>query len=177
MQRRSIFILAGMLAATMALADGAWRWTDENGVIHYSDVPVEGAEQVSISEYSRKTGARIAPSSASTAQNNQTETDATDTAFRYESITISSPAAEETLWNLEGVLTVSVTLSPGLQRGHQVRAYFDGEARTVPGTYFELEEVYRGVHNLQVEVIDGTGKLMIRSQPNRFYVQQNVIGR
>ena len=44
------------------------------------------------------------------------------------------------------------------------------------GTSFQLQEVWRGVHNLQVEVVDETGQLMIRSQPNRYYVQQNTVG-
>jgi hypothetical protein len=55
--------------------------------------------------------------------------------------------------------------------------YFNGETRLVVGTRFSIDEVWRGVHNIQAEVIDETGKLMIRSQANRFYVQQNNIGR
>ena len=174
MQRRPIFILAGMLAATLALADGAWKWTDDDGVVHYSDVPVDGAEAIDISEYNRATGARI---SRSRPGSDDAAADAAAATFSYESISIATPAAEETLWNIEGVLRVSVSVSPGLQSGHQIRAYFDGEARMVAGTSFQLEEVFRGVHNLQVEVIDATGKLMIRSQPNRFYVQQNRVTR
>lgn len=172
METRSIFILAGLLAATAALADGAWKWTDQDGVIHYSDVPVEGAEEVNISEYNRDTGARV---SRNRPASNDVAPGASGAPFRYESITIATPAAEETLWNIGGVLNVSVAVSPSLQNGHQVRAYFDGEAREVTGTSFQIEEVHRGVHNLQVEVIDATGKLMIRSQPNRFYVQQNSV--
>ncbi len=164
-----------MLAATLALADGAWKWTDDEGVVHYSDVPVDGAEQVNISEYSRTTGARI--SRPAPVPGTSTESTPEAAPFRYESITIVSPAAEETLWNIEGVLNVSVSVSPGLQNGHRVRAYFDGEERLVAGANFSIDEVYRGVHNLQVEVIDATGKLMIRSQPNRFYVQQNLVKR
>jgi len=175
MQRGPIFTLAALLAATLALADDAWKWTDAEGVVHYSDVPVEGAEQVNISEYSRTTGARISrPPPAVTAA---AETAPAAAAFRYDSITIVSPAAEETLWNIEGVLNVSVNVSPALQNGHRIRAYFDGEERSVTGANFTIDEVFRGVHNLQVEVIDATGKLMIRSQPNRFYVQQNVVKR
>ena len=99
-------------------------------------------------------------------------------AFRYETLEVSAPTAEETLWNIEGVLNVSLTLVPGLQSGHQVRVYFDGELQEdVSGTNFQIQEVYRGVHNIQAEVIDETGTLMIRSRPNRFYVQQNVINR
>ena len=175
MQRPTIFILAGMLAATLALADGAWKWTDEDGIVHYSDVPVDGAEQVNISEYTRATGARI--SSSAPAAEPATAAAPAAAAFRYESITISTPAPEETLWNIEGILNVSVSVSPGLQNGHRIRAYFDGQERMVSGTNFSIDEVYRGVHNLQVEVIDATGKLMIRSQPNRFYVQQNLVRR
>jgi hypothetical protein len=46
----------------------------------------------------------------------------------------------------------------------------------VSGTSFQIEGVYRGVHNVQVEILDEAGKLMIRSLPNRFYVQVNAIG-
>lgn len=174
MQTRSIYVLAGLLAATLALADGAWKWTDENGVVHYSDVPVEGAEVVNITEYNRDTGANL---SRNRQQSSTDDAPTTATPFRYQSVTVSSPAAEETLWNIEGTLSVNVSVSPGLQSGHQLRAYFDGKAQMVQGTSFTIDEVYRGVHNLQVEVIDASGKLMIRSQTNRFYVQQNVVTR
>jgi hypothetical protein len=56
-----------------------------------------------------------------------------------------------------------------------LRIYFDGTPQQVSGTQFQLPEVYRGVHNLQAEVLDENGQLMIRSQPNRFYVQQTTI--
>ena len=172
MERRPIFVIAGLLAASLAVADGAYRWVDKDGVVHYSDVPEEGAEVVNISEYSRTTGVRI---SRQTRQSGDADDAADQQPFRYESLTVANPGPEETLWNIEGVLNVSLALTPGLQRGHQVRVYFDGEARMVPGSSFQIENVFRGVHNIQAEVIDETGKLMIRSKPNRFYVQQNTV--
>lgn len=172
METRPIFILISLLVAASAFAE-AYRWVDEDGVIHYSDRPREGAEQVELSEYSRNTGAQFYRARAAAAADDEESAD--QGPFRYESITISAPGAEETLWNIEGILNVSLTLSPGLQNGHQVRVYFDGEQRMVPGTSFQIEEVWRGVHNIQAEVINDTGKLMIRSKPNRFYVQQNKV--
>jgi len=169
MQRRSIFILVGILAATAALADGAWTWTDEDGVVHYSDVPIEGAEPVNLSEYSRKTGARI--SNGRTVRGNSEPQEA----FVYDSITIASPGAEETLWNIEGLLNVSVAVSPELQQGHRIRAYFDGDARDVGGTSFQILDVHRGTHSLQAEIVDATGRVILRSPASRFYVQQNSI--
>ena len=172
MDSRSIYVLVGMLVAAMALADGAYRWVDEDGVVHFSDVPVEGAEVINISEYSRTTGASL---TRARPENRSTSNDTATPAFRYESISIDVPGAEETLWNIAGTLSVTVSVNPPLQSGHQIRVYFDGESRTVGSNSFTINEVYRGVHNLQVEVIDSTGKLKIRSVTNRFYVQQNTV--
>lgn len=175
METRSIFLACCLLAASGAFAQAAYRWVDAEGIVHYSDRPEEGAEIVQLPKANITTTRRRDAATAGAA------TDAQQTAaagpFRYDSIDIVSPAAEETLWNIEGILSVSVSLTPSLQPGHQVRAYHNGQAQVVGGTSFQLEEVWRGVHNIQVEVLDETGKLMIRSQPNRFYVQQNNVVR
>jgi hypothetical protein len=148
---------------------------DEEGVVHFSDRPVEGAEQIYLPEQARGTR-RVAPPPTVAATSGD---DAAGQAavFKYDSIEVVAPAPEETLWNIEGVLNVSLRVSPALRQGDQVRVYFDGESRMVSGASFQIEEVYRGVHNIQVEVIDSTGRLMARSLTNRFYVQQNSIAR
>ena len=174
METRSILVLLGLLAAAAATAE-VWRWIDDDGVVHFSDTPRAGAELVDVSESSRSTGARIYRDAAPS--NSDDAATATAQAFKYESLSISSPGAEETLWNIEGTLSVSLSLSPGLQTGHQVRVYFNGEPRMVNSTSFTLDEVHRGVHNIQAEVLDATGRLMIRSTSNRFYVQQNRLRR
>ncbi len=173
METRPLLILLGLLAATGVLAD-AYTWTDEDGIVHYSDRPEPGAKHIVLPEANTvRTRSVVRP------QGDRSEADADEEdagPFNYESLEVAAPAAEETLWNIEGVLNVSLALNPGLQAGHQVRVYFDGTPRTVTGTSFQIEEVYRGVHNIQAEVLDETGKLMIRSLPNRFYVQQNTVG-
>ncbi len=169
--RMRLFILVSVLmAATTVLAE-AYRWVDEDGIIHYSDRPREGAERIILPSDNRVTRRQRPAPVAQPAADQQTA----PAPFSYESITVVTPAAEETLWNIEGVLSVSLDLRPALKDGHRVRVYFDGNEQMVSGTSFQIEEVYRGVHNLQAEVVDATGKLMIRSTPNRFYVQQNSI--
>jgi len=176
MEIRPVLILTCLLAATPALAD-AYKWVDDNGVAHYSDRPQPGAERIELSTGGQPSAMRATRRTAVAA--GQPEPPPPESRpFRYESIAVSSPGVEETLWNIGGTLNVSVALAPALQGGHQIRVYLDGaELRLVSGQRFTLDEVYRGVHNIQVEVIDQTGKLMIRSQPSRFYVQQNIVKR
>lgn len=174
MLMRTLLALFVALLAGAALAQ-AYRWVDEDGVVHYSDVPHEGAEKIQLPE-ARERRTRSAPSqvsqAAAAADVSQT---APETAFSYEDLEIVAPAPEETLWNIEGVLNVALRVTPALRPQDEVRVYFDGEQRPVTGTSFQLQEVYRGVHNIQAEIVDSTGKLMARSPTNRFYVQQNSI--
>jgi Domain of unknown function (DUF4124) len=172
MDKRPIFLLIGLLAGTAALADEAYRWVDDDGIVHYSDRPQPGAELVILPKSSAPTRpvARAAAPTRGTAKQPDKEKP-----FKYESLQVASPGPEETLWNIESVLNVSLAVKPAIQPGHQVRVYFDGNAELMPGTSFQIEEVYRGVHTIQAEIIDATGKLMIRSRSNRFYVQQNTV--
>jgi hypothetical protein len=173
MEKRTILLLLGLLAAGTVVAD-AYTWTDEEGIVHYSDRPQPGATRIVLAE--PNTGRSPAPQRTAATDDTATQEDTPDPGpLRYESFEITTPGAEETLWNIEGVLNVSLSLTPALQPGHQVRVYFDGNPRMVSGTNFQIDEVYRGVHNLQAEVLDETGKMMIRTRPNRFYVQQATV--
>jgi hypothetical protein len=174
MAQRLVFVLLATLVGGVAMAQ-AYRWVDEDGVVHYSDRPHEGAEQIVLPKPNTITvPRRPAPARQTDAR---TEEPSAAEAFRYTSFEIASPQSEETLWNIEGVLNVSLDVAPGLQAGHQVRVYFDGEPQTVNGTSFQIQEVWRGEHNLQAEVLDETGAMLIRTPAIRFYVQQNTIIR
>lgn len=175
MLMRTILSILAVLVAGVALAQ-AYRWVDEDGVVHYSDRPEEGATEIQLPQANRPSQNIRRPATAQPAFSQPASTAPAQT-FSYESIEISSPAAEETLWNIGGVLDVTLAVQPSLQPGHRVRVYFDGTPQIVSSLTFQLQEVYRGEHNLQAEVLDEYGNLMGRSQPSRFYVQQNSIIR
>ncbi len=163
-----------VISAQMAMAQ-AYKWVDEHGVIHFSDKPHTNAEII----YLDKTSPQTTPEVESTRLDENLEQISTKVqpATRwYESIEIVSPSPEETLWNLEGVLHVALFVTPTLQKQDRIRVYFDGEEElTTSSLSFEVHEVWRGTHNIQVEIIDATGRMITRSPPSRFYVQQNRI--
>ena len=173
MEIRPILILLALFVGGAALAD-TYTWTDDEGVVHYSDRPHPGAKRIILD--SPNTSRSLARQRAADAESTEDASTAdAGKPIRYESFEIASPGAEETLWNIEGVLNVSLSLTPALLPGHQVRVYFDGNPQIVSGTSFQLQEVWRGVHNLQAEVLDETGQMQIRTRPNRFYVQQSTV--
>ena len=173
---RTLITLIAVLAASAVMAQ-AYRWVDADGIVHYSDRPQAGAEKIQLPANARATR-RVTPEPAAAAAPNATAAaPAAAAPFSYDSIQISAPGPEETLWNIGGVLNVTLNVQPALQPGHRVRVYFDGNEQMVNSSSFQIQEVYRGVHNLQAEVLDETGKLMGRSMTNRFYVQQNTIVR
>jgi len=170
--RRTLIAILTLVAAGAVYAQ-AYRWVDANGVTHYSDRPQPGAVRIELPKSPGRRTIVTRPAAGDSAQ--PTQAVPAEPELAYQSLSVATPGAEETLWNIGGTLSVSLNLEPGLQPGHRVRAYFDGKPQLVSGTSFEIAEVYRGVHNLQVEVIDQAGQLQIRSQTNRFYVQQNTV--
>lgn len=177
MRKPAISLFLALLLAGGASAQ-IYKWVDENGVTHYSDQPMPGAERIEIRTRNP------APTTAAPRTTLRTERrtparnaepDDEPRPVNYESITFTSPTPEQTLWNIGGVLSVSLDIQPGLQNGHQVRVYFDGQPVEASGTSVQLQEVWRGTHNLQAEVVDENGRLKIRSEPIRFYVQQTSV--
>jgi len=171
MLMRIFIATVAVLLAGVVMAQ-AYRWVDEDGIVHYSDKPHEGAEEIRLPGTSSPSGRYVPPTTVRRQANDQQFVP-----FRYQSIVFNSPQPEETLWNIEGVLHVSLALQPALQPGHQLRIYLDGVPRTVATTSFQIEEVYRGAHTIRAEVLDQDGRFVGQSESSEFYVQQNSIAR
>jgi hypothetical protein len=175
----TIVVMAGSIAGT-ASAVTVWRWVDQNGVTHYSDRPVEGAEPIELAGAqtfpgtpSPSTAPSVSPQPGMQSGPTRQETQAQ----AYRRFEIVSPAQQETLWNIGGTLNVSVSLDPPLQAGHRIDVYLDGERRNLgaTSTQFSIPEVFRGVHTLQGVIVDESGAEVLRSLAITFMVQQTSI--
>ena len=150
-----------------------WKWRDPQGVIHYSDQPVPGAEQVTMDAGNTYSSAPPAPS-ASAGQSSKAAA-----AFTYTNVEIWKPSNEATLMNTSTV-DVAARVEPSLAPGHQLALYFDGrlvENYPPTATSYTLTDVSRGEHTLTLVVADAQGKRLVSSAPVTFYVQQPSILR
>ena len=162
-----------LLIAMPVLAATVWKWRDANGVVHYSDQPVPGAEQISgLSSNS------YAPTSIGNTSNSSTSSVA---AVNYTNVEIWKPSKEMTIANTAGQVSVGVRVEPALASGHRLALYMDGKLVSgfpEHGTEYDMSEVERGAHTLVLTVVDAQGKRVIESAPVQFYVQQvSVLNR
>ena len=170
---RSLLLTAVGLLAAAAYATEVYRWVDDQGQVHFSDRPMEGAERVEVRPQGELGTPEFEPR-----RNRSVAVEESEEPFRYRSLEILSPTQEEVLWNIEGQLDVSMRLEPRLQQGHSVELLLDGQPveGLQPGSMqARLSEVYRGVHVLTANVRDRNGQLLIESQPRTFAVQQTSI--
>ncbi|HUQ53904.1 MAG TPA: DUF4124 domain-containing protein [Gammaproteobacteria bacterium] len=168
---RKWLILLSAFSATAVNGAPAWTWTDASGTVHFSDRPVEGARRVELS------GAQGFGSAGAVRSAPRTTASDEQAGSLYQAIDIVSPADQETLWNVGGVLNVQVRFQPALQAGHRFDLAFDGQRRNVntTTTRVALPDIVRGSHTLQVVVIDAAGAEVTRSAPRTFFVQQTSV--
>lgn len=158
------------LACSVVLAATVYKWTDEDGVVHYSDQPHPNAEKVHVQAvqtyksgpYDAGGGAQPAPSGGGTAP------------AAYAGCAIAQPADNQNYPNADS-LSIVVRTDPSLHPGDQIFLMLDGaplnNAQPV-GTQFTLSPVERGTHTLQAVVRAGTGALMCQTPAVTFSVSQ-----
>ncbi|MGI9258569.1 MAG: DUF4124 domain-containing protein [Gammaproteobacteria bacterium] len=158
------------LLTTAASGQTAYTWVDENGQTHYSDRPFPGADVVELDSAQGFEAPQTPPRSAAAPE-------PANPADLYTALNVLQPAHQQTLWNIEGALDVTLEVAPALQAGHRLGLYLDGVLADVPAMnrQFHLTEVYRGQHTLQAVIVDAQGTEILRSLAVTFMVQQTSL--
>lgn len=149
-----------------------YTWTDNNGVVHFSDEPHPGAKQIVLP----KTISSSTPEQKKTEQAALPENEALS--FEYTDVSISQPKDEETIRNAQGFVPVVVNISPELQKGDLVQLIYDGQPLGKPQSayVFSLENVLRGSHTIAVQILDVEGKVIKISNPITIFMQPPRVG-
>jgi hypothetical protein len=169
-------VLLGLVAFAVN-AQEVYRWVDEDGIVHFSDRPVEGEENAEAVELS-KAQTFTSPAAPTPKKKTDSAAGAGAPADAYREIAIVKPGPAEVIWNTAGEIEVAVQVVPGLKKKHSILLFIDD--RMVDGKAdgdlkFKLTEVERGTHALHAEVQDATGTALVKSAPVTFTVQQQSI--
>ena len=146
-----------------------YKWTDADGVVHFSDQAVPGAEKILTSSgSSARSGA--APAASNTAATAQPKPK--PAALNFTQFSIVSPANQETITGNQPI-NVNLALEPQLKSNQSLTWTLDGSALSnqANATSFTLEDVPRGTHTIIATVEDQSGESK-STEPVTFYVMR-----
>ena len=167
--------VASVLLLCFALTAGAaeiWRWTDANGVVHYSDNPVPGAVKMSISA-PRPSGTGPLPEPSPEVAPREPR----QQPFAYTRCEVAAPARDETFHSVQAV-SIVLDVEPALRSEHRIEVQVNGMRLTdwpANATQYTIPEVFRGSHTLQVRIVDAGGVVMCTGEPLTFHLRQQSV--
>ena len=177
MKKLSVLILACLFAAGSAYAaDGSksapiQKWTDSDGVVHYSDQAPSGVKTESLS-------ISLTNSSVGSEMNDSKDFGPSATAPKKPSIKITSPEPDTVIRDNSGEASVTVSADvKNLPEGATTTFYLDGVVRSsgTQGTGFSLARVERGTHTARIAVVDANGTEVASDQVS--FTTQRVSAR
>jgi hypothetical protein len=161
-----IFLIILLLTPLAGFGQSIYRTTDKDGNVVYTDAPPSGTNTT---EEVKLPPTNTAPPPPDIPRPKEPEP--TDSAVAYE-VAITSPANESTIAMGPGNFSVSASVKPGLSKGQTLQLFMDGEAQGEPqkGTSWNLTNVFRGGHDLTVNLLDREGQVIASSDAVRVYV-------
>ena len=165
---------ATLALSQMGMAAEMWKWKDANGVVHYSDTPVQGAERVSVlppkSSISITKSSGAEPRAASSATSSQPDSPAV---VPYSRCVITAPDNDVT-FNAITTVSAGLLIEPALQPGHRIEVLLNGKiVKDWPpdASSHTLTGLERGSYTLNVRVLDSFGGAVCAGPTSNFYVR------
>lgn len=163
--------LVAMLPLAPLAAQDIYKTVDENGNTVYTDQkPSDDAVPVKLRELTVVDPVELGDERViADVDDGDGDNQTTDFGLK-----IASPEPGETIWNTAYVLSVRVATDRELPSGARLAYLIDGEVHTTSrSTSIELDEVYRGEHQLSVELQTSDGRVLGNAGPVTFYMHQH----
>lgn len=167
---RPILLILLLCCLPLIATAGVYKWIDADGTVHYSDTPREGAEEIHVAPPQTYTPGPMPSFSP--------RPEVPEPAPAYTRFELTAPADDATVRDNTGAVSVSFSIEPVLKvdQGHRLVVLLDGQAGT-PGqaTTVTLENVDRGTHSLQGQIIDAAGRVLISSPSIKVHVHRQTV--
>ena len=150
-----------------------YKGLDAEGNVVYSDQPFNNSEKFTPPSLSVIASPKVAPEKKVAEAEEPAE-------FKYTDFDIVSPKNNETIWDAPQI-PVSLGLKPGLNtaEGHTAWLLMDGKVivKNSDSTSLQIGRTDRGAHQLQAQVRDKEGKIVVRSRSIVIHVKNTVVRR
>lgn len=146
-----------------------YRHVEPDGTVVFSDKPQDNAEEYKIKPI------QIVP--ATKVNSSGPKATAIKHKINYTTLNISSPLQDQTITaGAAGNLNVSGILEPTLGKGHQLLLLVDGKTAgtSQAGSSFNLQNMNRGSHNIQLQVVDEKNNVLKSSKSIQVHIQRPI---
>ena len=160
-----------ILATAPTMAQTIYKVVDEQGNVTFTDTPPSGA----IAEEQSINATNVTPAPQWNSDITSADSEAARAADNQSFVTrITTPADQATIPMGPGNFVVEVAVSPALGTGENLVLTLDGAAVGAPqkGASWQLTNVFRGEHRLQVLRLDADGTQQDASPEHIVYVMR-----
>ena len=166
---RYLLLLMSLTLCFGAFAqDKVYKRVNPDGSVEYSDQPIQGSEVMKVPR-----GSTFTMPETSVRETAPAAGPAEETSVSYDSFEITRPTNDEAIRSNEGKLTALVRVAPALAPNHRFRWKMDGEiVQDVNSPELRLNNVDRGSHTLEAEVVDADGQVIITSERITFHMMR-----
>lgn len=136
-----------LLLSTPTVAE-LYKWTDTDGIVHYTDrLPAEGIQPEAL------------PGRLKTLKNKKTSKKDDSEDNVYSEFLISKPEADSSVRNEQGTVDILISINPPLIESHFLQIYLDGlqVGDRTKTTALTLQQMQKGIHRLQAQIVDEAG--------------------
>lgn len=166
---RCFLLVLGLICVTPSAVGKVYKWIDQDGNMVFSDQPRSGAQEVNIN---------VNPASAKqVAQNSNTpkQTVQTKKSKRPKTeIQLLSPQDGETVRSNTGTLYVTGKLSLPVGSTHKFVIYLDDRrVAESPTPQFQLTNVDRGEHQIQMKLVNSENAELALSKPHTVFLHRH----
>lgn len=162
-------VMCLLLLCISVSAQVIYKTVKADGTMVYSDVHTDGAIPVKLSAMNTVVVPAL-NNAASQASHPNKQIKKREPNVQY-AVSIRSPAAQSTLRNNAGTVSINADVSP--KKSGKFQLVLDNQIVTTQSkSLFELEGVERGAHVIQVNFLDNSGKTLASSMPQTFYLHK-----
>lgn len=169
--KKVTFLLS--LFLTLSVQAELYKGLNSEGNVVYSDTPFTNSEAFTAPIISTTKATKITKKKAKDAATKE-ETKP----FKYTDFNITSPTQNQTLWNQPDV-SVSLALKPKLntENNHTFWLMLDSKpiVKNSLSTSMQIGRLDRGAHQLQAQVRDESGKIVVRSRAVVIHIQNTFV--
>lgn len=165
-----------LVTATAIATTTIYSWTDDNGVVHFSDspgIPQASTVELSITEVQSQLQSTVVELNQADHIELLAITTETEAPLSLATISLLTPLHQQTIRSNDGNINIRAISNRKLNKNLQAQLVIDGHINSPPQTSlaWQLTNIDRGTHQIQIQLLNN-GKILASSESITVYLHR-----